>query len=229
MDYFNSKCNKIRKLKMIFKKIKPNPYLDVSKVSLNNSKIICEEAKIFLDQKHYARGFALGAISLEESAKSFMFRLISLNLYDEKKKGKIYVHKIKYKQTSYILNFSSKWIEVIVGLLQIGKKYDLVKTEDDIPDNFTEIVQKYIKIIKTPEEFEDRKNNALYVGIDGKGKVLDPNNSVNESEVSQILDVAEMQIGIVERFINIEDSKIIEMSKEPEFSKLKIDDLLESE
>ncbi|TLX66254.1 MAG: AbiV family abortive infection protein, partial [Thaumarchaeota archaeon] len=62
---------------MIFKKKKEQLYKQASEIALDNSQKMYDEAMILYDREHYARGFALGIISLEESAKAFLFRLIS--------------------------------------------------------------------------------------------------------------------------------------------------------
>ena len=68
---------------MIFKNKKGALYKQASKVALDNSQKIFEEAKILYDKEHYARGLALGITSLEESSKAFLFRFVSLVLLNQ--------------------------------------------------------------------------------------------------------------------------------------------------
>jgi AbiV family abortive infection protein len=66
--------------------MKPNQlYLEASKIVLKNSSKLNQESKLLIDNNHLARGFSLCILTIEELAKAFFYRCVSVNLIDESK------------------------------------------------------------------------------------------------------------------------------------------------
>ena len=213
---------------MIFKKKKEDLYLKASKLALDNSKKIYDEAKLLIDEDHYARGFALCVISLEESAKSFLLRLISLNLYHEIKTMKfVHDHENKLQQSSQILSFSTKFLEMIIEFAKMAQKDGYIKTKLPLPDDYQDRLGELTNLAERIAKFQSRKNDSLYVDV-REGKVINPNNTIKKEQASAMLEIVNMQIGIVKIFVDVDDAKFLAMWKEPFASLLKIDELLKT-
>ena len=212
---------------MIFKKTKKELYKEASKIALDNSQKMYNEAKILYDKEHYARGLALGITSLEESAKAFLFRLISLNLYDEQKTMKfVHDHEDKLQQSSQILSFSVKLMELIIDLVIMAHKNGVIKGDiNEIPKNYKKNLAGWGVLAKHTAKTHDMKLDSFYVDV-REGKIINPNDMINKEELSEMLDIFEMQMLIVERFVNMSDSQVMAIWKEPIASSLKIDNLL---
>lgn len=213
---------------MIFKKKKQDLYLKASKLALDNSRLIYDEAKLLVDENHYARGFALCVISLEESAKSFLLRLVSLDLVYEYKTLKfVRIHENKLQQSSQILSLSSKLIEAIIGLVEMAQKAGYRETELSLPKDYKEKLEQIRKLAEMIAKYHNKKNDSLYVDV-REGKIINPNDIVKKELVLAMLEMANMQIGMVEIGLKLDNSQFLTIWKTPYASILKIDDLLKS-
>ena len=212
---------------MIFKKKKEELYKKASKIALDNSQKMYDEAKILHNKEHYARGLALGITSLEESAKAFLFRLISLNLYDEHKTMKfVHDHEDKLQQSSQILSFSTKLIGFIFDSIIWAHKTGLIKGNiNEIPKNYKQNLAGWEEVAKHIAKTHHLKLDSFYVDV-REGKVINPNDIITKEELSEMLDIFKIQMFIVETFVNMSDSQVMAVWKEPIGSSLKIDNLL---
>lgn len=197
---------------MIFKKKKKRDlYFKASKLALDNSRLIHDEAQFLIDENHYARGFALSIISLEESAKSFLLRLISLDLvYEDKTMKFVRNHENKLQQSSQILSLSPKLIQAFVGLAQMARDAGYIKTEVEIPKDYDDKIKQLEEITQMVAKYHNKKNDSLYVDV-REGKIIDPNEITKKEQASTILEMANMQIGIVEIAHKLDDSKCLEI------------------
>ncbi|WP_165775225.1 AbiV family abortive infection protein [Nitrosotalea sinensis] len=203
-------------------------YFKASKLALDNSRLICDEAQFLIDKNHYARGFALSIISLEESAKSFLLRLISLDLvYEDKTMKFVRNHESKLQQSSQILSLSPKLIQAFVGLAQMAQDAGYIKTEIEIPKNYHEKIKQLEEITQMVAKYHNKKNDSLYVDV-REGRIINPNEITKKEQASTIAEMADMQIDIVEIAHKLDDSKCLEIWKSPYVSMLKIDHLLKS-
>jgi len=212
---------------VIFKKKKEESYKEASQIALDNSQKMYDEAKILYEKEHYARGFALGITSLEESAKAFLFRLISLNLYGEHKTMKfVHDHENKLQQSSQILSFSAKLMGIIIDLVIMAHKSGLIKGDiNEIPKNYKKNIEGWDEVAKHIAKTHDMKLNSFYVDV-REGKIINPNDMINKEALSEMLDMFKMQMVIVERFVNMSYSEVMAIWKEPVASSLKIDTLV---
>lgn len=211
---------------MIFKKKKRDLYFKASKLALDNSKLIHDEAEFLIGKNRHARGFALSIISLEESAKSFLLRLISLDLVHEDKTMKfVRIHENKLQQSSQILSLSPKLIQVFVGLAKMAQDSGYIKTEFQLPTDYEEKIKQLEEITQMVAKYHNKKNDSLYVDV-REGKIINPNEMIKKEQASSILEMAYMQVGIVEIALKLDDSKCLEIWKTSYVSMLKIDHLL---
>lgn len=212
---------------MVFKMKKEELYKEASKIALDNSQMLYDEAKLLQSKECYARGFALGITSLEESAKAFLFRLVSLNLTDKDKTMKfVHDHENKLQQSSQILSFSVKLMELIIELIKMAIQAGLIKAEiNEIPKDYKKNIQAYEIIAKHIPKIHHIKLDSFYVDV-REGKIINPNDIIKKEELSEMLGIFEMQMLIVERFVNMSDSQVMAIWKEPIALSLKIDDLL---
>lgn len=214
---------------MIFKKKKKRDlYFEASKLALINSRSICDEARFLINEEHYARGFALSIMSLEESAKSFLLRLISLDLvYEDKTMKFVRIHENKLQQSSQILSLSPKLIQVFVGLAKMAQEAGYVEAEIELPKDYAEKLRQLEEVTRLVAGFHNKKNDSLYVDVRG-GKIINPNETISKNQTLSIIEMADMQIDIVEIAHKLDDSKCLEIWKTPYVSMLKIDHLLKS-
>ena len=215
---------------MIFNNKKEKLYKNASKIALGNSQNIYNEAKLLIDEEYYARGFALCVISLEESAKSFLYRLISLDLVYEDKTLQFVrrgydAHKNKLQQSSLILSFSTKFLGVIIEFAKMAHEEGHIKEKFPLPNDYKERLEELVKLSERIAKFQSRKNDSLYVDV-REGKIIDPNNMVKKEQALTMLEIVNMQTGIVKPFIYLDNAKFLAMWKEPLMSQLKIKELL---
>ena len=211
---------------MIFKKKKEELYHKASKLALDNSELLYDEANILIDKDHYARGFVLCVISLEESTKSFLFRLISLNLVNEyKTMNFVHIHDNKLQQSSHILSFSTKLAEMLIELVKMAQKDGYLKTKLPLPHDYKERLEELTKFVERVAKLQSRKNDSLYVDV-REGKIINPNDMIKKEQALMMLEMVDMQIGIVKSFIVMDNAKFLAMWKEPFALLLKIDELL---
>lgn len=210
---------------MIFKMKKEELYLHASKIALNNSKLIYDEANLLSNENHPARAFALTIISLEESAKAFLLRLISLNIVEEKKTMDfVRNHDNKLLQSSKILSFSMKIADVILDLIKMSE------TEGRIPkvpewDNYKINVKAWAELFDKVSKFHKIKLDSFYVDVRGD-EIIDPNTKFEKNPASEILGMADLQITIIKALIDLKDYEFFNMWTEPFVSQIKIDNLL---
>lgn len=214
---------------MPFKNKKEELYKQASKIALDNSQKMFEEAKILYDKEHYARGLGLGITSLEESAKAFLFRLISLDLCDENKTMKfVHDHEDKLQQSSQILLFTVKFIEFIIDLIIESHKHGVIKGDiNEIPKDWRKNLEDWRTLAEYIAKTHSVKLDSFYVDV-REGKIIDPNTMIDKKGLSEMFDLFEMQMGMVERFVNISDSEVLAIWKDAMSSSLKIDSLLKS-
>lgn len=208
---------------MIFKKKEEDLYLKASKLAFENAKIIYDEAKLLNNEGHSARGFTLSIISLEESAKAFLLRLISLNLVDERKTMNfVRKHDTKLLQSSQILSFSFNLASIILDYVKIAQEQGYIKTKVPIPEQYKKNVKAWSELAKMVANFHRIRLDSIYVDV-REGKIIDPNDMFKKEPVSEILELVEMQITVVKVFINMPNSQFLEVWKEPLASQLNME------
>lgn len=196
-------------------KAKYNLYLEAAKTALNNASLLYDEASLLIDVNHFARGFALCVLSLEESSKAFLFRYISLNLHNETKTLKlIRDHEKKLYQSALILSTSFKTIlfsfEILKTMLEALKdKQHLANLKNKFDKNKLERFRKGIAMLN---HLHRKRLDSIYVDI-REGKIIDPNQSLSKKQIKEISDLAEVQHDIVKNVVTSKDDMLIQISK----------------
>jgi AbiV family abortive infection protein len=153
-------------------------YLESSKIALNNSSRLYQESKLLLDNDHFARGFSLCVLTIEELSKAFLYRCVSANLIDESKTRKfVKDHKKKITQSASILTFA---VFITEHLMDLVNALEHDKTKPDHKDHTypTELTKAAFSSIKKTIETlygtHEKRLDCLYVDI-REGKIIDPN------------------------------------------------------
>lgn len=211
---------------MMIKKKKEILYRQASKVALENSKMINAEARILNDKEHYARGFALSVISLEESSKAFLFRLISHDVVDERKTMNfVHNHESKLLQSTQILAFGLKLAEVLFNAMKIAEAEGKIPNISSVED-YQKNIELWTTIFENMKKFFHKlKLDSLYVDV-REGKIMSPSN-FTKTLPSEIIGMADLQINIIETLMDLKDSQFLDLLEEPTVSQfLKINHIL---
>lgn len=188
-------------------------YEKASKLALTNATMMHEEANLLYDNKHYARCFALGITSLEESAKAFLLRLISLDLVDESlTMDFIRNHKKKLEQSGRILSFMIELLKLIGNLLPLieVKKSQIENWQNNIKEN----VKTYTILAQEIAKSHNRKLDAFYIDVRNK-KIINPNEMFTEENASALLEIVKMQNSSSKIFVNIGKNDFLRMWNDP--------------
>ncbi|CUR51795.1 protein of unknown function [Nitrosotalea devaniterrae] len=195
---------------------KYNLYLKAAKTSLNNANLLHDEASLLIDVDHFARGFALCVLSLEESSKAFLFRYISLNPHDEDKTLRlIRDHEKKLYQSEAILSFSFKMAQFLFELTEIMLKGTKDKQQlDNFTNRFDKDAFELFRdgIENTLKQLHRKKLDSLYVDI-RDGKIIDPNQLLTNKQVKQVLDLAKVHSEIITNVVMAKDELLTNMWK----------------
>jgi len=212
---------------MIFKKNKKRElFFKASKLALDNSRSIFDEAQLLIDMHHYARGFALSIMSLEESAKSFLLRLISLDfVYEDKTMKFVRNHEKKLQQSSQILSLTPRLVELIIEIAKMAKESGTLESEIEIPKDYKEKLRELDESTQRVAKYHSKKIDSLYVDV-REGRIINPSEIIKKESATSMSELAGMQIGLVEIALRLDDSKCKEIWKTPYVSMLKIDHLL---
>lgn len=195
---------------------KNNLYFKASKIANKNALNLCQESKLMIDNDYLARGFALGVLSIEESAKSFLYRCVSVDMLTEKKLKQIVVdHEKKLYQSGLILTLAFFIMDHLIKLAEIIER-DKQKNEPNystFPSELTkhglEAAKKAVDILRNAHKI---KLDSLYVDV-RDNKIVNPEEIIDKKKASQILFGAEITIDIIKSFIELDDVKIYEFLK----------------
>ncbi len=169
-----------------------------------------------IDVNHFARGFALCVLSLEESSKAFLFRYISLNLHDEDKTRRlIRDHEKKLYQSEAILSFSFKMAQFFFEFIEIILKGSKDKQQlNNFTNRFDKDAFELLKdgIENTLKQLHRKKLDSLYVDI-RDGKIIDPNQLLTNKQVKQVLDLAKVHSEIITNVVMAKDELLTNMWK----------------
>lgn len=189
-------------------------FLKSSKTALNNSTRLYQESKLLLDNDHLARGFSLCVLTIEELAKAFLYRCVSVNLIDESKTRKfVKDHKKKITQSALILTFAVFITEHLVDLVN-ALKHD--KTKPDHKDHTypTELTKAGFssikKIIEALSGTHETRLDCLYVDI-REDKIIDPNQLIDKKKAFDIFSTCEILLDVVKAFVEFDDKQIREL------------------
>jgi len=184
-------------------------YQKASKLALTNAMMMYEEANLLYNNKHYARCFVLGITSLEESAKAFLLRLISLDLVDESlTMDFIHDHKKKLEQSGRIMSFMIELLKLIGSMLPFmeGKRSQIKKWQNNIREN----AKTYTILSQEIAKSHNRKLDAFYVDVRNK-KIINPNDMFTEENASALLEIVKMQNSSSKIFVDIGKNDFLRM------------------
>jgi AbiV family abortive infection protein len=185
---------------MLFMNILNEIYEDGAKAAYKNCLDMLEEANILYSNSKFPRAYALCVLSMEEFAKSFLYKCHSVGLITDKdlKRG-IVKHQEKIFHSTHLMlipyvlhNRYQKFFEAAehdknekdhlkhLAFEAFKRVYEFYKYSDDKE----EIVHKYLELFK---DVHNLKLKTLYVDIQGN-KLVVPNNTITEEKCKQILE-----------------------------------------
>lgn len=146
---------------------KKEDYLEIYRVAHNNATDLLKEAELLFEHEHFPRAYALAFTALEEISKSQFAADIFTGLRKEDDFRKFYKnHLLKIRRIDWAhsdARSTPKWV---------GPDWDDIKyMNPEIP-------------------FFEKRNTALFVGIDFKErKIVIPEKEINEKDAEDIIHV----------------------------------------
>jgi AbiV family abortive infection protein len=179
-------------------------YHELSEASFENAKELMEESELLLNNDRYARSYALAVLSLEEFAKSLMWKEYNLKcqrykheaLEFPKTYGKLITqHKIKQSLFLSSLVFRRLMKEMI------DQKVHGQPTKEGINRKVLELDSLLSKIAN----LEIDKQNAFYVNIH-QGKISVPKDSVNRENCDVLVKVLRESVDPFKQIVGLDMS-----------------------
>jgi AbiV family abortive infection protein len=198
---------------MIFKKTEKELYKEASKIALENAQMLYDEAKLLKENNYYARGFALGITSLEESVKALLFRAVSVDIFDvEKTRRFVRDHESKLEQSGQILTSLGEFVAMLIVLFKNGQERGVFQQETPISEDYRKVKELFPLLGKKIANSQNTKLDSLYVEVRGS-TIINPRKVIKKEATSSLFHIVEAQNEIVAILINLENDQFVELCK----------------
>jgi len=189
-------------------------YRKAALAAYQNSLDLLEDANILFKQSRFARAYALGALSLEEFAKAFLYRCYSAGLITDPgfdrditlHKEKLF-HGMHLLTSAYTLSPESTFARVITHDKRISdhSQHLLPKAAPKIALESMNRIEKLLKIFAGSHEL---KLSGIYTEVDRKnGKVVSPSDIIKATDCNDLLTFLNTYMNGFEIILRAEDDR----------------------
>jgi AbiV family abortive infection protein len=179
-------------------------YQELSEASFENAKELLEESELLLNNDHYARSYALAVLSVEEFAKSLMWKIYNLKCQRYKHEDLEFPKMLTKQITQHGSKQAIFLSNLVLGRMMEGA-LDQKLNGQPIKEAIDRKASELDALLSKIANLEIDKQNALYVDI-CEGKISIPKNSVNKEKCLVLLKVLRESVDPFEQIVRLDIS-----------------------
>jgi AbiV family abortive infection protein len=179
-------------------------YQELSEASFENAKELMEESELLLNNDRYARSYALAVLSLEEFAKSLMWKLYNLKCQRYKHEDLEFPKMLTKQITQHGTKQAIFLFNLVLGQMMEGA-LDQKLNGQPIKEAIDRKTSELDALLSKIANLEIDKQHAFYVDF-REGRIGIPKDSVNKEKCVVLLKVLRESVDPFEMFVRLDMS-----------------------